>query len=62
MASINFRRVGRRPRSESPTPDMTAEYEVETVAPPDHDYCLNPATAVMANQVADENENLENSD
>ncbi|KAF3851634.1 hypothetical protein F7725_013406, partial [Dissostichus mawsoni] len=41
----------RRPRAESPTPDMTAEYEVETVAPPDHDYCLNPATAVMANQI-----------
>ncbi|KAJ4946390.1 hypothetical protein JOQ06_024057 [Pogonophryne albipinna] len=48
----------RRSRAESPTPDMTAEYEVETVAPPDHDYCLNPATAVMANQVADENEAL----
>ncbi|KAF3844580.1 hypothetical protein F7725_007743 [Dissostichus mawsoni] len=48
----------RRPRAESPTPDMTAENEVETVAPPDHDYCLNPATAVMANQVADENEAL----
>ena len=37
---------------------MTAEYEVETVALPDHEYCLNPATAVMANQVADENEAL----
>ena len=48
----------RRPRAESPTPDLTAEYEVETVALPDHEYCLNPATAVMANQVADENEAL----
>ncbi|KAJ4918283.1 hypothetical protein JOQ06_022093, partial [Pogonophryne albipinna] len=48
----------RRPRAESPTPDLTAEYEVETVAQPDHDYSLNPATAAMANQVADENEVL----
>ncbi|KAK5924926.1 hypothetical protein CgunFtcFv8_017498 [Champsocephalus gunnari] len=43
-----------RPRAESPTPDLTAEYEVETVAPSDHNYSLNPATAVMA----DENEAL----
>ncbi|KAI4816673.1 hypothetical protein KUCAC02_008989, partial [Chaenocephalus aceratus] len=45
----------RRPRAESPTPDLTAEYEV---APPDHDYSLNAATTVMVNQVADENEAL----
>ncbi|KAF3844426.1 hypothetical protein F7725_007589 [Dissostichus mawsoni] len=48
----------RRPRAESPTPDLTAEYEVETVAPLDHDYCLTPVMAVMANQVADESEAL----
>ncbi|KAF3844489.1 hypothetical protein F7725_007652 [Dissostichus mawsoni] len=48
----------KNPMVESPTPDLTAEYKVETVAPPDHDYCLTPATAVMANQVADENEAL----
>ncbi|XP_033998055.1 uncharacterized protein LOC117492030 [Trematomus bernacchii] len=51
-----FGSVGRGQRA--PTPDLTAEYEVETVALPDHEYCLNPATAVMANQVADENEAL----
>ncbi|XP_063760850.1 uncharacterized protein LOC134878620 [Eleginops maclovinus] len=47
-----------RPRAESPTPDLTAESVMETVAPPDHDYCLTLATAVMVNQVADENEAL----
>ncbi|CAM4623326.1 unnamed protein product [Leuciscus chuanchicus] len=42
----------RKPRAESPTPFLTAnsESEMET-ATPDRDYCVTPATAVMANEI-----------
>ncbi|XP_063767448.1 uncharacterized protein LOC134883163 [Eleginops maclovinus] len=48
----------RRPRAESP-PLVDPEEEME-VAPlaPDHDYCLTQTTAMIADQLAEENESL----
>ncbi|XP_022519890.2 uncharacterized protein LOC111190408 [Astyanax mexicanus] len=51
----------RRPRAEEPLHDLPADLESEDdmdTAAPDHDYCLTPATAVMAAEMANENEAL----
>ncbi|XP_023805937.1 uncharacterized protein LOC111946626 [Oryzias latipes] len=52
----------RRPRPDSPPPpvhDINSEEEMEldTLAP-DHDYCITPTTAMVADQLAEENDTL----